>query len=140
MHAFPVSESKLRGLTARMESLGVKEGDLEESFVRSSGPGGQNVNKVATCVMLSHPASRVSVRCQSTRSQALNRFLARRMLLDELEARRSGTASRKQKLIWKIRRQKARRSRRAKQRILEQKHFNSAKKGLRGPVREGRDY
>jgi len=140
MQAFPVSESKLRDLAARMESLGVKERDIQESFVRSSGPGGQNVNKVATCVMLSHPASGVSVRCQSTRSQALNRFLARRMLVDELEARKSGTASKKQKLIWKIRRQKARRSRRAKQRILEQKHLNSSRKNLRGPLKEGRDY
>ena len=60
-----------------MAALGVRESDLEESFVRSGGRGGQNVNKLATCVMLLHRPTGIQVKCQSTRQQGLNRFLAR---------------------------------------------------------------
>lgn len=80
-------------LTQRMAALGVKEADLEESFVRSGGHGGQNVNKVSTCVMLLHRPSGVQVKCQETRQQGLNRVVrARRMLLDKIEALRKGRA------------------------------------------------
>ena len=85
---FPVTPQKLAALRRRMEELGVRESDLEESFVRSGGKGGQNVNKVASCVVLVHRPTGTRVKCQKDRSQAMNRFFARRMLLDQLERQR----------------------------------------------------
>ena len=73
-----------------MAALGVREADIEETFVRSGGHGGQNVNKTATCVMLLHGPTRLQVKCQTTRSQGLNRYLARRLLLDKIEALKKG--------------------------------------------------
>src|SRR3989338_7307154 len=110
---FPVSPKKQLELAALMHRLGVQESEFEESFVRSSGPGGQNVNKVATCVVLRHRPSGLEVRCQRERSQALNRFLARRVLLGRLEAQRLGAASAEARRIAKLRRQKRKRSKRA---------------------------
>ncbi|MBI2889728.1 MAG: peptide chain release factor-like protein [Nitrospirae bacterium] len=114
-----------------MERLGVREQDLEESFVASSGPGGQHVNRAATCVLLVHRPSGISVRCQQERSQALNRFLARRLLLDKIEARILGRQSEEAQRVAKLRRQKRRRSRRAREKMLRDKHLHSAKKALR---------
>ena len=128
---FPVSPEKARALAARMASLGVREADLDEQFVRAGGPGGQNVNKVATCVVLRHAPSGLVVRCQQERSQALNRFLARRELLDRLEARIRGAASAAEAARERIRRQKRRRSRRAKEKMLAGKHLQSEKKAAR---------
>ena len=134
MLEFPVSEAKRKNLLERMERLGIREEDFEEKFMRSSGPGGQNVNKVETCVMLRHHPTGLIVRYQVTRSQAFNRFMARRLLVDELEARQQGAESARAQMIWKIRKQKARRSRRAKLKMLEDKHRLSSKKQLRGRV------
>ena len=134
MPDFPVSEAKRRNLLDRMNRLGVQEKDMKESFTRSSGPGGQNVNKVETCVVLKHLPTGVTIRYQVSRSQALNRFMARRLLIDELEARRMGAESARQRTIWQIRKRKARISRRAKKRMLEAKRLHSLKKQLRGPV------
>jgi len=120
-----------------MRRLGVHERDLEESFIRSGGPGGQNVNKVATCVVLRHRPSGLEVRCQRERSQALNRFLARRILLTRLEAQRLGRLSEEARRIAKIRRQKRRRSRRAKEKLLRDKRLQAQKKALRAAVRPG---
>ena len=114
-----------------MERLGLREQDLEERFVRSGGPGGQNVNKVATCVWLRHPPSGLEVKVQQERSQALNRFLARRLLVAKLEQRILGEASEERQRIAKIRRQKRRRSRRAKEKMLAGKRLHAAKKRLR---------
>src|SRR3954469_1595947 len=88
MSSFPVSMEKENQLTLRMAALGVQESDVEESFVRSGGHGGQNVNKVATCVMLVHRPTGLQVKCQETRHQGLNRFIAREQLLDKLEQKR----------------------------------------------------
>jgi protein subunit release factor B len=134
MSTFPVSPDKEGQLLARMEALGVRETDLEESFVRSGGHGGQNVNKTSTCVMLRHRPSGLQVKCQSTRQQGLNRFIARRLLLDKLEALRHGKASEKRARFEKIRRQKRRRSRRAKERMLAEKSRHSDKKAHRKAV------
>lgn len=128
---FPVSREKEQALLARMERLGLEAPDLEERFVRSSGSGGQNVNKVATCVVLRHLPTGITVKCQEARSQGMNRFLARRLLCDRIEEEIEGRASEAQQRAERIRRQKRRRSRRAKQKMLEAKHRRSEKKALR---------
>jgi len=114
-----------------MAALGVNESDIEESFVRSGGHGGQNVNKTATCVMLLHRPTGLQVKCQTTRHQALNRFLARRLLLDKIETLQKGFVSAERERIEKIRRQKRRRSRRAKEKMLADKSHHSVKKQSR---------
>jgi len=131
MHTFPVSPEKADRLAQRMAALGVRESDLEETFVRSGGHGGQNVNKTATCVMLLHCPTGLQVKCQTTRQQGLNRFLARRLLLDKIEALRRGHVEANRARQEKIRRQKRRRSRRARQRMLDDKSRHAAKKEAR---------
>ncbi len=131
MGAFPVSPEKESQLAERMAALGVNEVDLEETFVRSSGHGGQNVNKTSTCVMLTHKPTGMQVRCQDTRQQGLNRFIARRLLLDKIEQARTGRIQAQRAEVARIRRQKARRSRRSKQRMLADKAHHATKKALR---------
>jgi len=113
------------------EQIILREGDLEERFIRSGGPGGQNVNKVATCVVLRHRPTGLEVRMQRERSQALNRLLARKLLVRKLEELRLGRLSQERRRIEKIRRQKRRRSRRAKQKMLRAKRLHALKKQLR---------
>ena len=131
---FPVSPAKAQALLERMRRLGVREEDLSERFIRSSGPGGQHVNKTSSCVQLVHRPTGISVRCQQERSQSLNRFLARRLLLDKIEAARRGQASVLQADAERIRRQKRRRSRRSRQRTVEDKRRRSDVKSGRGSV------
>jgi protein subunit release factor B len=131
-----VGRDKEAALAAEMAGRGIREQDLVERFIRSQGPGGQNVNKTSTCVYLKHIPSGIEVKCQQERSQALNRYRARRILLEKLEARILGALSEKEKLIAKIRRQKRRRSRRAARKILEAKRKHSELKSNRRPIRE----
>ncbi len=131
MPEFPVGEAKRAELVRRFADLGLKESDLEERFIRSSGPGGQHVNKTSTCVVLRHRPSGLEVRVQRERSQALNRFLARRLLADKLEALVRGRESALEQAREKVRRQKRRRSRRSQQRRLEEKRRQGLKKRLR---------
>ena len=133
---YPVSEKKIKQLLEKIVRLGLKDSDFEESFVRSGGAGGQNVNKVSSCVWLKHRPTGLEVKCQQERSQALNRFLAKRLLVDKIEARHLGRQSEHRQQIEKIRRQKRKRSRRAKNKMLEHKKQHSEKKSLRRKVGE----
>lgn len=128
---FIISPEKERALQDKMAKLGIKDEDIIEKFIRSGGPGGQNVNKTSTCVYLKHLPTGIEVKCQSERSQALNRFLARRRLVEKVESLILGRESEKQRMIEKIKRQKRRRSKRAKEKVLILKHIQSEKKKSR---------
>jgi len=130
----PVSTEKENAIAARMQELGVSDKDFEESFVRSSGPGGQKVNKSSSCVYLVHIPTGLSVKCQRERSQSLNRYLARKLLLDKIERVQKGFIAKEKEKLEKIRRQKRKRSKRAKEKILTAKHQRAQAKVLRGKV------
>jgi protein subunit release factor B len=134
MSSFPVNAQKEQQLAQRMAALGVREADIEETFVKSGGKGGQNVNKLATCVMLFHRPSGLQVKCQTTRQQGLNRFIARRLLLDKIEKLQTGQVAAEEARVEKIHRQNRKRSRRAKERILAGKSWQSEKKAARRAI------
>ncbi len=137
MPLFNVSPEKESALLRWMEALGIREADIDERFIRGSGKGGQKINKTSSCVDLMHRPTGIEVKCQRERSQALNRFLARRELCERIEERIRGEKSARQQAREKIRRQKRRRSRRQKERMLQDKKKQSSKKSLRrAPGRE----
>lgn len=129
-----ITPAKERALQERMKRLGISEDDIRETFIRSSGPGGQKVNKTSSGVYLVHLPTGLSVKCQQSRSQVVNRFLARRLLADRIERIQKGVVEAERMRVEKIRRQKKRRSRRAKEKILQEKHLKSEKKTLRSKV------
>lgn len=131
----PISLKKQSDLFHRMTALNIHERDIREHFVHSSGRGGQNVNKVSTCVVLKHIPTGIEVKCQKERSQALNRFIARRILAEKIERMMLGAKSEAEQRIWKIRKQKRRRSRKAKEKILENKKRQSEIKRSRTALR-----
>src|SRR2546429_765932 len=120
----------------RMARLGIRDVDLEETFSRSSGPGGQNVNKVATAVTLRHRPSGISVTVQDSRSQATNRKLARQRLLDAIEDRQRAMRRAQVAARETERRRKSPRPPALKRRILESKRKRSALKKLRSQVND----
>lgn len=115
----------------RLKVLGVKPEDIVEKFIRSGGPGGQNVNKTSTCVYLKHLPSGLEIKMSRERSQSVNRFLAWRALVEKLEGAILKIKSARAKEISKIRRQKKKRSKRTKEKILQAKKHQATKKQLR---------
>ena len=131
-----VSKAKEDALKRTFTALNIQETDIEEKFIRSSGKGGQKVNKTSTCVYLKHLPTGIEVKMQRERSQALNRFLARRLLADKVERLIRGRKSEEEQRRAKIRRQKRRRSRRAKEKMLADKKKRSLKKRMRAEPSE----
>jgi protein subunit release factor B len=128
MNPAHVSKEKWDAIREKMESLGIHENDIIEKFIRSSGRGGQKVNKTSTCVYLKHVPTEIEVKCQQERSQAINRFLARKILVEKIESKIRGEESEERQKIEKIRRQKRKRSKRAKMKMLDEKKKQSQKK------------
>lgn len=118
MLKFAVSEEKNRWLRERMDELGIYEKDIEEKFVRSSGHGGQNVNKTSTCVYLRHIPTGIEVKCMKDRTQSVNRFFARRELVQRVE-KLSGKMTTSDMKQEKIRRQKVKRRKRSVQKYQD---------------------
>ncbi len=126
-----VSSDKQKALEVKLNRLGIRKKDVVEKFIRSGGPGGQKVNKTATCVYLKHIPTGTEVKMSRERSQALNRFLAWRLLAEKIEGKTLKIKSEQRKRIEKIRRQKRKRSKRAKEKMLRNKKLRSIKKKLR---------
>jgi protein subunit release factor B len=133
---FAVRPEKARALLERLERLGVREADLVERFVRASGPGGQKVNKTSSAVYIKHLPTGIEVKSALSRSQSLNRYEARRILAERLEARILGVQSAEAQRIAKLRRQKRKRSKRAKDRMLDGKRARGELKEMRRPPRD----
>lgn len=129
-----ISKKKEEALEAKMRRFSMWESDLEEHFIRSRGPGGQNVNKTSTGVYLKHIPTGLEVKVFSERSQALNRYAARKILAQRIETMILGRESEERKRIEKIRRQKRKRSKRAKDKMLRDKKAHSEKKELRKKI------
>ncbi len=132
MSIFNVSPKKEKALLERMRELNVTENDLDEQFIRSSGPGGQKVNKTSSCVCLRHIPTDITVKYQRERSQALNRFFARRTLLDKIELLQKGFIKEDKKRIEKIKSQKRKKSQRTKEKL-------SALKSKQSDIKENND-
>lgn len=124
----------MSAVTAEMRRLNIRAGDLEERFVLSSGKGGQNVNKTATCVWLCHRLSGISVKCHRERTQNANRILARLLLIEKIEAQRKKLKEAYLAGEAKQRRQKARRLWKVKEAILNTKRHNSLRKESRRKI------
>jgi protein subunit release factor B len=124
-------------LAGQMQRLGIRDADLEETFARSSGPGGQNVNKVATAVTLRYRPSGISVTVQDSRSQAVNRKLARERLLDAIKSAREEQQMAEVAKREKERRRKSARPAALKRKILESKRKRGELKKQRAKVGHG---
>lgn len=118
----------------KAESLNIYPEDIQESFVRGSGKGGQKINKTSSCVVLYHQPTKVEVRCQKHREQSKNRLSAYKLLIRKIESLKKGKKSEEAKRIYKIRKQKKRRSRKVKEKMLQEKHHRSEIKKLRKDV------
>lgn len=126
-----ISSAKWQRLRERMQEMGVLENDLQEKFILGSGHGGQKLQKTASTVYLKHKPTGFEVKCQESRMRDDNRFYARRRLCDKYQAQILKEKTKRQQEIEKIRRQKKRRSRKTKQKILEDKAHRGKLKILR---------
>ncbi|MCL5674345.1 MAG: peptide chain release factor-like protein [Candidatus Omnitrophica bacterium] len=135
MTDFGVSIEKQKEISGKMQRFGIKESDIIENFVRSAGPGGQNVNKTSTAVYLKHLPTGIEVKCQTTRFQALNRYYARKTLIQKIENKILGRLSSEKQKIEKIKRQKRKRSKKAKEKMLEAKKKRAEIKKTRIPIK-----
>jgi protein subunit release factor B len=131
MNLIGISEAEHERLRLRLTALNIRADEIEETFTRSGGPGGQNVNKTATAVVLVHHPTGLQVRCETERSQAQNRFRARWLLLDKIEQHRRQAFAAERARLEKLRRQSRPRPRRVKARMLEDKARQAAKKRRR---------
>ena len=132
-----ISPETIDSIRELMAEASVFEDDLEESFILGGGPGGQKTNKTSNVVRLSHEPSGLMVKCGETRSRETNRWLARRTLAEMILEREHKRKSSARQAAEKIRRQKRRRSRRQKEKMLADKHAQSAKKAARRERFEG---
>ncbi|MBI3619372.1 peptide chain release factor-like protein [Candidatus Peregrinibacteria bacterium] len=126
---FPVPLSP--DILAKAQQLSIRPEEIEEQFTRSQGPGGQNVNKRSTAVMVHHIPTGIIARMQSSREQSINRLRAWSLLILKIEENVKGKESQRAQAIFKLRKQKQRRSRKAKEKMLMEKK-------RRGEIKEGR--
>lgn len=118
----------------KAQELKIHSEDIEESFIRGSGHGGQKINKTSSCVLLHHNHTGIEVRCQKHREQSLNRLSAYKLLILKIEEKIKGSQSQRQHEIYKLRKQKQKRSKRAKEKMLKSKKLRSELKGTRKKV------
>lgn len=129
-----ISREKWQQLHVRMFSLGIHEDDLVEKFILGSGSGGQKINKTSSCVWLKHGPTSIIIKCQQERSRELNRYYARQRLCDKLDAQINKDKSELKQAIAKIKRQKRKRTKRAKEKMLaDKKHRAVRKQGRKNP-------
>lgn len=131
MKAFKTNTIKDNALTEKLKSLRILDKDIKETFIHSGGKGGQNVNKVATCVQLIHAPSGIIIKCSRTRQQGLNRYWAYFMLAEKIEAQATAKKREKRHVSEKERRSNRKRSKRSKQRMLDDKKHQANKKAQR---------
>lgn len=129
---FPVELSE--NFLVKAGELGVYAKDIDEKLIRGSGKGGQKINKTASCVMLKHLPTGIIVKCQKHREQSKNRLSAYKLLILKIEEKVKGAQSERAMKIYKLRKQKQKRSKRAKEKILQQKAHRSEIKKQRGPI------
>jgi protein subunit release factor B len=134
--AFTIEDESL---LKRMAKIGLRDEDIEESFIRGTGAGGQKINKTSSTVVLVHVPTGTEVRCQRERSQSVNRLVAREELCTKLENKLQAVRQEKRDVIEKKKRQNRKRPRGVKERILKTKHKRSDVKKQRGKVRGGRE-
>jgi protein subunit release factor B len=126
-----ITQDKWRQLYIRMSALSINDKDVIERFILGSGSGGQKINKTSSCVWLKHIPTGITIKCQKERSRELNRYYARARLCDKIDAQINQFKSEREQAIAKIRRQKRKRSKRAKEKMRVDKKHQTVKKQRR---------